>query len=276
MKEETIKIPVKVLHDIRDEIQKRDNKIKEKDILLAEIGDERKVFNEFQNGMSQIYGLFQALNDKNTNIETLVKKERDLDFEKLVREVVPLVLAQVPTPKDGINGKDGLPGKNANEERIIQIVMSQFPKVPTKEEIIASLPKVENGKDAVVDEDKIVEDLITRLKKKKEIDISQIRNADQFMFGGKKYKFEELLHGGGGSSTSVITYSIDLSAQADGANKIFTVPANTAFILLTGTDAPFIYRPVIDYTGTGTTTLTIDALVNAPSSGSTLILTYKN
>lgn len=109
------------------------------------------------------------------------------------------------------------------------------------------------------------------------IDISQIRNANSFMFHGKKYNFEELMHGGGSSTgTTSITYSTDLSSQCNGSNKVFTVPTNTAFILLTGTDAPFTYRPVVDYTGSGTTTLTLDAGVNAPSSGATLILTYKN
>ncbi len=84
---------------------------------------------------------------------------------------------------------------------------------------------------------------------------------------------------GGGSSTGgttgVITYSYDLSSFCDGVTKTFTVPANSGFILLSGSDAPNIYRPTVDYTGTGTTTLTLDALVNAPSLGATLVLTYK-
>jgi hypothetical protein len=274
---DTINIPVKVLKDIREEIQKRDSQIKEQGLLLAEKNDTQRMFSEFQQGMTQIYSLFNDLKEKDTNIEALVQKERDLDFERLVREVVPMVLQQVPIPKDGVNGVAGKDGKNADEEAIIRFVLTKFPKVPTKEEILASIPKPQDGKDAVVDEDKIIEDLIDRLKKKKELDISHIRNSNQFTFGNKKYKFEELMHGGGsGSATSVITYSVDLSAQADGLNKVFTVPTNTDFILLSGTDAPFIYRPVVDYTGSGTTTLTIDALVNAPSSGSTLILTYKN
>ncbi len=142
-----------------------------------------------------------------------------------------------------------------------------------------------DGKSPVIDEDKLVEKMVALIKKKQILDTSSIKGLGEFVSNkakgftkdGVKYAFEELMHGGGSSSGSVsITYSVDLSAQANGSNKVFTVPANTAFILLTGTDSPFIYRPIVDYTGSGTTTLTLDALVNAPSSGSTFILTYKS
>lgn len=80
---------------------------------------------------------------------------------------------------------------------------------------------------------------------------------------------------GGGSSTTSgsVTYSYDLSSQCNGVNKIFTIPAFTRIILLTGTDAPIIYKPTTDYVASGIT-LTLDALVNAPSTGATFILTY--
>lgn len=75
--------------------------------------------------------------------------------------------------------------------------------------------------------------------------------------------------GGGGVTT---TY-VDLSTQTNGVTKTFTIPSGVTAVLLTGSDAPIVYRPVVDYTISGTT-LTLDAGVNAPSSGSTLILVY--
>lgn len=74
-----------------------------------------------------------------------------------------------------------------------------------------------------------------------------------------------------GGSAVTTTY-IDLSSQTNGVTKTFTIPSGATALLLTGSDAPNVYRPVVDYTISGTTlTLLTD---NAPSSGSTLILVY--
>lgn len=154
----------------------------------------------------------------------------------------------------------------------------------TPPEILQKLEELEN-RDTEVDVKKITEAVIQALKELKgndRLDISNIRNGEQLAQAASKkasggFDMNDLRwHGSGGASgTSSVTYSTDLSAQCNGVNKVFTVPTNTAFILLTGTDSPQIYRPIVDYTGSGTTTLTLDAGVNAPSLGATLILTYK-
>lgn len=74
----------------------------------------------------------------------------------------------------------------------------------------------------------------------------------------------------GGSSTK----SASLSSQCDGSNKIFTVPANSEFLALMGSDSPIIYDKTTDFSGSGTTTLTLSSGVNAPSLGANLILEY--
>lgn len=76
--------------------------------------------------------------------------------------------------------------------------------------------------------------------------------------------------GGGGSSTIAVS---DISSQANGVNKIFTIPANSSVLEVIGSDSPFIYRQGVDYNVSGTT-LTFTSIVNAPSSGSTLIIQY--
>lgn len=188
--------------------------------------------------------------------------------DHLINLIQPLIPSPVPgrdgyTPQKGIDYRDGTDAPPVDEQKIVDTVLSKIP------------PPIPGKNADPVDEDVLIESIIKEIKKKKLIDISDIKNSGQFMYKGTKYNIYELMHGGG-SSTSSITYSVDLSAQCNGSNKVFTVPTNTSFILLTGTDAPLTYRPVIDYTGSGTTTLTLDVGVNAPSSGATLILTYVN
>lgn len=65
----------------------------------------------------------------------------------------------------------------------------------------------------------------------------------------------------------------DLSPQADGSNKIFTIPTNTSVISLISSDAPFIYRQGTDYTVSGTT-LTLIGTVSPPSAGATVLVEY--
>lgn len=168
--------------------------------------------------------------------------------------------------KDGmtpVKGVDYFDGTDAvvDEEAIVQSVLDKIPPY---------LP----GKDAVVNEDEIIKSLLKTLKKKRILDVSYIKGLEGFSKDGINYRFEELMHGGGGTSAGSITYSVDLSSQCDGVNKVFTVPTNTNFVLLTGTDAPIIYKLNTDYTGSSTTTLTMTSQVNAPSLGATLILTY--
>ncbi len=67
-------------------------------------------------------------------------------------------------------------------------------------------------------------------------------------------------------------FTSDLSSQCNGSNLIFTIPTFTTILSLVGTDAPIIYRPLIDFTASGTT-LTLMG-VNPPSLGATLLLTY--
>lgn len=56
----------------------------------------------------------------------------------------------------------------------------------------------------------------------KMIDVSYLRNANSFMFNGKKYKIEELMHGGGSSTTSGLNVTTQylLSATQDGDNVL--------------------------------------------------------
>lgn len=212
--------------------------------LQQEVKDNEKSRKQHEGQIEFYNKQIQSYQREVERIRTIMKGDRgekgergDDGLSPSVEEIVRQVLSVIPLPKDG---KDGEKGKD--------------------------------GKDATVNQEKIIKEIIDQIRKKKLISMGDINGG--FSKDGINYKFEELMHGGGGSSGGSITYSYDLSSQCDGANKVFTVPSNTNFIQLTGSDSPQVYRPTVDYTGSGTTTLTLDAGVPAPSSGATLILLY--
>lgn len=200
--------------------------------------------------------------------------------EQLISLIQPLIPEPVKgdngyTPVKGKDYRDGIDAVPINEEDILKKLIPHIPPpvIPrdgidgtntTAEEVLALIRSLE-GKEA--------ENFGKKLGKM--IDISYIRNAQTFMFNGKRIKIEELMHGGGSSTSSSITYSSDISSQCNGSNLVFTIPTNTSVILLTGTDAPIIYKQGTDYilSGVGNITLTMSG-VNAPSLGATLIVTY--
>jgi len=77
-----------------------------------------------------------------------------------------------------------------------------------------------------------------------------------------------------GTIDEVQTYYYDLTDQCDGVTKSFTVPANNRIVGVFGTQFPIIYRPLVDWTGSGTTTLTLTDEVGAPETGQTLYILY--
>lgn len=82
--------------------------------------------------------------------------------------------------------------------------------------------------------------------------------------------------GGGGSTggTGVTPQRVDLSSQCNGSNTVFTIGGGfTTILSLIGSDAPIIYRPVVDFSE-ASPNITLTAAVNPPSNGATLVATY--
>lgn len=108
----------------------------------------------------------------------------------------------------------GLPGKDAepvDEDALVTRIQSLI-RIPEDGK------PGEKGKDA--DEEKILGRLIEKIKKEKPLDISHIRNAQTFMKDGIKYKFEELMKGGGTAGGSS-GYQVPTSGTVDGVNQVF-------------------------------------------------------
>lgn len=156
--------------------------------------------------------------------------------------------------KDGVDGKNGKDGKDGltpvvDYEAIISQVSSSIQ--PSKDGV--------DGKDGSPDTGEQIVEKINDLPiddDNLKIDYSHIKNIPE-----KPVSIR-------GGKTRIFNY--DLSSQCDGVIKTFNVPLNLGVIGLYSTQAPIIYRPIIDFTeGNGTLTLTSE--VGAPQTGQTLI-----
>ena len=127
----------------------------------------------------------------------------------------------------GEKGEKGDPGQDAEEvniEALIGKIMSLIPE-----------PKNgENGKDAIVDEDKIITKLVKKIQKEKSLDLTHIRNASSFLKDGVKYKFEELMHGGGSKAGNGLVYLPLVSGSIDNSNTIFTFASTPTIVVVNG------------------------------------------
>jgi len=146
-------------------------------------------------------------------------------------------------------------GKDADEKQIVKNVISQI-KLPEQKEVI-------------LDNAGQLRDKLETLKEDDRLDKSAIRGLEEAL---KKSGGDNRIFSIGGAARNAVEFS-DLSAQLNGVLKTFSVPKRR-FIALFGTQAPVIYRPETDYTGSGTGTLTLTAEVTAPSTGQSLILLH--
>lgn len=149
----------------------------------------------------------------------------------------------------GEKGDDGEDGEDGISPAIGDIVSA----------ILPLLPEPEKGKDGVsIDEDTVVSKLITKIQKEKPIDISHIRNATGFMKDGIKYKFEELMKGGGNSSSSGTGFQVP-TGTVNGVNTVFTFTTAPNAIVVDGGRAmqKVSSDGSVNWTGTLVITLTI-------------------
>lgn len=121
----------------------------------------------------------------------------------------------------------GQKGDSVDFDEVVQTVVAMLPRQEmfSKEQVVAALipfiPEAVKGADAVIDKDQLISELIEKIKKDKSIDISDVRNAQTFMFNKKKYNIHELMRGAGGGSTSgglTVTTQYLLTALASGAD----------------------------------------------------------
>jgi len=211
------------------------------------------------------------------------------DFKKTFREKIDSLpqLKGDPgkTPKKGVDYFDG----EAGEPGYTPIQDKDYPSIATIDKKLAAAAqaiysrviKAGMTKQQI---EKVIKAEVEKLKMDLAIDFKKIARGLETLRGNDQLSYRALkdtpdikdgarhtLHRGGGTQT----YFYDLSDLCDGLTKTFTVPANARILSVVGTDAPGgAYRPQIDWTGSGTKTLTLTSEVAAPTQGATLYILY--
>lgn len=161
------------------------------------------------------------------------------------------------TPIKGVDYADGLDGKDADEDKIIEVILSKIP-VP------------ENGKngrngfdgeDGQIELKKVTKLIIKMIKDEQLLDLTHIKGAQKFIKDGVSYKIEELMHGGGskGGTFAVLTPT---AGVVDGFNKVFTFATAPNVIVLDNGNAMNQVSSDGTVNWTGTTTVTLNQTPN--------------
>lgn len=208
---------------------------------------------------------------------------KDFFTKKDIDMMVDAVLDAVPEPKKGDKGDPGEVGSTPmagvdfpTHKEIEVMVGKRFAEFfGAKEEMsVKEMSKfVESAMREMFSPATVARGL-EKLKGEKKLSYTALKdrpNIPGTPIGTKKTNKQR---GGGGGSGGSSVAAYDLSDELDGSTKSFTVPSNTNFLMLVSTQAPQVYRLTTDFTGSGTTTLTLTAEVDAPTKGQTLILLY--
>lgn len=154
-------------------------------------------------------------------VDYFTVEEISVLIEEIIKEVTPEKGVHYFDGEDGENGVTPVKGKDYFTEEEIKAVaeMVRSDSIVTKEEFDSFVKSqqqeevVEEKETNNLDANTILAALsamspadAVKFSKKlgAMIDISHIRNAQSFMFNGKKYKIEELMHGGASSSGTAV------------------------------------------------------------------------
>lgn len=136
----------------------------------------------------------------------------------------PVAGIDFQVPKTPIKGIDYL--TEEEKEEFIKQVLSRFASIDQKQD--------EKTAKEVVDEEfvkKIVK-IMHSLPEKDRLDVQGIRNFQSFVFGGTKYKVEELMHGGGSGSGGATLETP--SGLVNASNTTFTPTSEPQYVVADG------------------------------------------
>ncbi len=207
------------------------------------------------------------------------------EVQAVIAHVINQVQAGVENGTTPVRGVDYFDGSTPTTDELLALIKPLIPKVkngadghaPTSGELKALIaPLIPKPKDAKMHK---IEDIVAAAIPaiKEELSYRHIKDAPPIDDLNVLIAFLRRggFRGGGSSATTAAgtTKYADLSLLTDGVTKIFAIPTFTSVIGLQGSDAPFVYRPTVDFVAAGLT-LTLATAVPAPSAGATLIFTY--
>ena len=220
------------------------DKLKQLLTIVNESITKEEFLKAFQNVISLVLKIEKDLQAKNAQATELLNRARAL-FQQTLEEVrrnneetlqglKKQVVDKLSSIKDGHNGIDGEDG-------------------------VQGLPG-KDGKDA--DETQIVDEVLKKIKFPEE----EFKKLDDRI---TKVSQTRIL--AGPSADAVLSY--DASTQSDGSRTAFDVPRHRKALLVVTTQAPFFYRPTVDFT-TANLTLTFTGAVEPPANGQTVLFLY--
>jgi len=129
-----------------------------------------------------------------------------------------------------------------------------------------------DGKDAEIDEDKLVKLLLSKIKLpekgEEKLDTSSINGLDEKLDGIRN--MVSRTSGSLGMRKITYTKAYDLTSQCNGTLKEFTLPNKTLSVIgIFSSQFPINFNNGVDWTFSGTT-LTLTSEVDAPAKGQTL------
>lgn len=189
--------------------------------------------------------------------EKKVQKPRSLDFltkltgvkknTKIPPKPVPqmkIVEKKVYMGEPGTKGEQGLRGDKGERGNDGKDAVTPLKGVDyftaqdietLKREFLTLIPVYEKESFQITDE--MVKEIIQRMQKLPEqhrLEIQGIRNFQSFVFKGKKYGVEELMHGGGSSASSSTLAFETPSGAVNDSNVTFTVTHTPLYINVNG------------------------------------------
>lgn len=144
-----------------------------------------------------------------------------------------------------LQGETGPAGKNAKEVDFNKVIEALKPFIPEP----LQGERGNDGESAEIDIESLSEEVVAAIKKEKLLDVSDLRNAQTFIFNKKKYKIEELMRGaGGGSTTSGQTVSTQYLLSAVQSGNDVTIDLTQLSHWLTFSQLIGVYRNNIPQT----------------------------
>lgn len=114
-------------------------------------------------------------------------------------------------------------------------------QAPSVDEIVARVVplipeplKGDKGKDAELDKDSFITEVVNYIRKNKSLDMSHIRNGQSFVKDGIRYKFEELMKGGGSTGGGGAFTVLPATGTINDSNKTFSFTSTPTAVAVNG------------------------------------------
>lgn len=132
----------------------------------------------------------------------------------------------------------GDPGQSVEMQDVVDAVLPHLPRPEAIDQqgivrqVLELIPeKTPEPVEDTLDREALFKEFVSRIQKERLIDVSHIKNAESFIFNGKKYKIEELMRGAGGTSGGSFAVQVP-TGTVDGSNRTFVFTTAPSVIVL--------------------------------------------